>query len=117
MGSGTGTGTGIAGGYTEGYTGVLPSQLAAKPSPPASDHRERALPQAGWAGSRGGRTLGTADGDGPGTTLRARSVPLAPPCTRTLQMSASGPITARFDLISYILSQNRGVSPKYVEKA
>ena len=39
------------------------------------------------------------------------------PLGGTLQIAASGPIRARFDDISWKLSQNHEVSPKYVEKA
>ena len=58
-----------------------------------------------------------AAGDGPCTTLRARSVPAGPPCTGTLQNAASWPIWARFNLFYCKVSQNGGVSLKYVEKA
>ena len=42
--------------------------------------------------------------------------PWAPPCTGP-QNAASGPIGARFDLISYKVSKNGQVSPKKCEKA
>ena len=41
----------------------------------------------------------------------------APPCTGTSQICPSWPIRARFHLILHKVSQNRGVSPVFIEKA
>ena len=61
----------------------------------------------------------SAAGTAPGThPCGARSVtPGALPGTWTLRNAASGPIRARFQVISGKVSQNGGVSPKYVQKA
>ena len=50
-------------------------------------------------------------------TLRARSCPCRALPGAPRAKAASGPIGARFDLISVELSQNDEVSPKYPEKA
>ena len=89
---------------------------------PASLHR-RAHPgmysEAGPGSPRGTGVGGTyrAGWAGPAPTLRARSCPCrALPGAGPLH-AASGPITARFDLISLTVSQNGGVSPKICQKA
>ena len=56
-------------------------------------------------------------GTAPGTTLRARSGPLAPPCTWDLANAASGPIRAELRSFYYKVSQNDEVSPKKCQKA
>ena len=104
---------GIQGGYRGGLYRVLPSQLLEEQTRQRSGPRK---PCRGWSGWPGAADA-PADGDGPVPTLRARSVPLGPPWYRTLQMSASWPIWARFDLISCKVSQNLIVSPEYDEKA
>ena len=73
---------------------------------------------AGVGGSGGRANPGTAAGTVPTHPCGARSVlPWRPSLYRTLQIAASWPYTARFDLISYKVSQNGEVSPESVEKA
>ena len=101
-----------------GYTGYYPAtQHAARganPTSAAGPGRPAGPGVGGWGAAD---VLGRRRGRLSGTTLRARSVPLAPPCPRYPQNAASGPIGARFHLISYKLSENGVVSPKSVEKA
>ena len=104
---------GIPGGYQGGlYRGVLPSHPAARGAHPDSEAGPVGSCR-GWSGvvRVGGRT-GTA-GMLPDHPCGARSVPTGPPCLGPC-FPASQPIGMRFDLISYKVSQNRGVSPKYV---
>ena len=64
--------------------------------------------------------LGLRNTPGPPTqppTLRARSVPAGPPWWLGGLFTASGPIRARFDLISQEVSQNGQVSPEKRKKA
>ena len=80
---------GIAGGYREGYTGVLPSHrgetlLTAKRAPEALEGLE-------WVVRRVGRAPETVGGDGHIPTLRARSVwPCQPSLGYALRMPTYG---------------------------
>ena len=107
------------GGYTGWVIGglyrVLPSCLA---HPPTSDRRERALgraqggSEAGWAYTGLGTAAGTAPGPpcGPGQAARCPPCPGPSECRLTANR-------ARFHLFPYKVSQNREVSPVFVEKA
>ena len=98
--------------YREGYTGTQPAARGGlqiqRSGPP------EALQGLEWGGiwrpdARGALQVRTTPA-GPGRSLWALPV-------RTLRFAASWPIKARFDLISLKVSQNHGVSPKYVKKA
>ena len=112
------------GGYTRvgtrvGYTGVLPSSQVLRPSGGLTAKRAPEAPEGAGVGGQAAAPTGPfARAPDPTTP-----VPLGPPGPlRWVWASpranpASGPITARFHLISIKLVQNRVVSPKYVEKA
>ena len=100
------------GGYWEGYTGVLPS--ARKEVPNQRSGPRKPLLGAGVGG------LGTGCVRAPDTTHSGPLVlrgPLRCIWASPRANAASQPIRARFDLISWKLSQNRVVSPKMSEKA
>ena len=117
---------GMGTGWVRGGVYRVPSQL---PGEGPTDSGAGPGSPAGWSGwSVGaGRTthgqmklnMGTGDGggDGPSTTLRARSVPLGPPCTGTLQIAASWPIRRDLTSFFYKVSQNGEVSSEKCEKA
>ena len=121
----TGRAVHCLGGYQGGYTGwVIPgtTQLpshAARGGP--QKHPAKRAPEAPkgleWVGCGVRANPGTAAGTAPGTTLRARSGtpgPLPVPGPSECCLLA---IWARFDLILLKVSQNRVVSPIFVEKA
>ena len=100
-------------GRGRGNTGTQPALLGERL---VTAKRAPEAPTRGWSGwslSSGARTA-------PGPPLRG---PVGTPAGSLPVLAlfspgpASWPIRARFDLISYILSQNGQVSPKYVEKA
>ena len=108
-----------AGVYRVGNTGVyrVPSQLAPRgANPPAKRAPEAQRAGVGGWVQRACSGDGGRDGPAPTPAGPGRS-PRRPPWCRTLQIAASWPIWARFDLISLEYSQNGQVSPKYVEKA
>ena len=100
----------------EGYTGVLPTDRARKPPDSGAGPGRPTGP--GVGGQEAGRvSLGVRRA---GTVLHppfgtGRSP--GPPWCRTLQIPASGPITARFQVFLLKVSQNRIVSPEMCEKA
>ena len=103
-------------GIRRAIPGYYPA-TALSTQPPASDRRERALPQAGWAGSRLGAT--------PSRNPVSRCARAMSPPTPALQASGARSAgtclspgkRARFHVISSKVSQNGRVSPKYVKKA
>ena len=103
-------------GTREGYTGVVPSQHAARGEGSITSEAGPGRPTGPGVG--GLWSLG-APAD-PVPTLRARSVhPGGPPWygSSSPGNAASGPIRARFSVILLKVSQNGIVSPKYHEKA
>ena len=107
---------GIPGGTREGYTWYYPA--AARGGPQYSEAGP-GRPVGPGVGGTGGRAYWVVFGGGVGLLYH----PAGPvsPCRaslyRTPQNAASGPITARFDLNSCKVSQNRIVSPKSAQKA
>ena len=102
--------------YREGYTGYYP------PTAQGRTHTSEAGPGSPAGAGVGGygawvRVQGVRRRDGPGPTLRVRSVTLCPPWSRTSQNAASGPIKARFQSFLYKVSQKAEVSPKSTQKA
>ena len=118
-----GTRAGITGGYTGWVIRGVPSYPATALStqPPDSDRRERASPagggglEAGWV-----RPLRVTRYPGPRYVrphpFGARS-PFPCPWQGAPWCSSSSGLRARFHDISYKVSQNGRVSPKYVQKA
>ena len=83
---------------------------------PVPAERAPEAPSGGWSGWGLGSDV-TVGGDGPGTTLRARSahpvgLPVPGPCECPPRANK-----ARFDLYFSKVSQNREVSPKSRHKA
>ena len=70
-----------------------------------------------WVVLGAGRATGDGGGDGLLYHPAGPVGPCGPSLYRTPWNAASQPITARFDLISYKLSENGRVSPEYVDKA
>ena len=106
VGYGTGVGTG------RGNTGTPSTVLSGGDTSEAGPGR---LLQGAWSGWVSLQRPLCAQSPEP--TLRARSVrPACPPWFWAL-LSGSWPIRAELHLISCKVSQNRGVSPEYVEKA
>ena len=93
------------GGYREGYTGYYPATLLEE-GPDTAERAPEGLQGLEWVVSGAGRT-----GDGryhPAGPVGPASRPsLYLPCK-----AASGPIRARFKVISSKVSQNGGVSPR-----
>ena len=112
-----------AGGYQGGYTGwctgwVYRGSTTQPSSTLLEEPNQRSGPRnpcRGGVGGLGGRT-GDGGGYGPETTLRARSVPAAPPCLRTSECRLTAN-RARFQQYSSKVSQNDEVSTEYVNKA
>ena len=108
-------------GYGDGYTGwvyrgVLPSHRARRS--PTSEAGPGSLREAGVGGLGAGCVSHVVFGGGDGpSTHPAGPVAYGLPGTGTLQIAASGPIRARFSLISCKVSQNPEVSPEKCEKA
>ena len=108
-----GTGVGMGTGWVRG--GVIPSPPTLLEEGPEadSDRRERALPA-----GEGGLRARTSRLPGPPTPgPRAFRGPLRCPGTLPRANAASGPIRAIFWSYSSKVSQNRIVSPVFVEKA
>ena len=76
-------------GTWEGYTGTSPSQPALlEETPRQRSGPPEALQGLEWGGLGVGRTGGSVGGSC--TTLRARSVPVGPPCTGPLETPPPG---------------------------
>ena len=122
--NGVSAGTHGAGGWCTtgswvGGPGVVPTHPAGCCEVPNEECTHRRQLAAVGAGGIGGRPQGVRRRRGrswyhpPGPVRSLQD----PPCTRTSQIAASWPITARFDLNFSKVKQNGRVSLKYVEKA
>ena len=83
------------GGYVGGLYRVLPTQppstlLEEQAPPPTSDRRERALPQAGWVGSRLGPDVPVFGGGHGSPPLRGPVLPLQGTPWEPLEMPPLG---------------------------
>ena len=110
-------------GIRVGYTGwVIRAIPVPSPTLLREVPRQRSGPRKPIGAGVGGLGAGIPVGRplAPGTTLRARSVPcraLPVPGPSSSSKPASWPIRARFGSQTWKVSQNREVSPKYVQKA
>ena len=105
--------------YREGYTGeYYPATARGQPQVQRSGPRNPPAGRVEWVvPGAGTRVLGCSAA---GRALYHPSGPVRHPGALPVQdpqNAASGPITARFSLKYCKVSQYRGVSPKYVEKA
>ena len=104
------------GGYQGGlYRGSTPSHLLARGRPISQRSGPVRLLQGAWSGGDMGldacrRRCSWVPPCGPGQAC-------CPPCTQDPLNAASWPIRARFRPLYTKLSENREVSPKYVDKA
>ena len=104
--------------YREGNTGVpYPVRCSRKEDPYQRSGPRKALQGPGVGGYGSGCVyLGTAAGTASGPPSGPGRCLAGPPCPEPLECRLLA-YMARFDLNSWKLSQNHGVSPKSVEKA